>query len=63
MLLLTLSWEPDPPTIATPTSANVSTLPVLFLANLTRQYYGKLVKEVRRPFELLQGSWRQDGGL
>jgi hypothetical protein len=32
-----------------------------FLANLTRQYYGKLVKEVRRPPELLRGSWRQDG--
>jgi DNA-directed RNA polymerase II subunit RPB2 len=37
--------------------------PGALLANLTRQYYGKLVKEVRRSClrELLQGSWRQDG--
>jgi DNA-directed RNA polymerase beta subunit len=52
------------PTDDRDSSANVSTLPVL-LANLTRQYYGKLVKEVRRscPRELLRGSWRQDGVL
>jgi hypothetical protein len=43
MLLLT-SWEPDPPTIATPTSAN-GQRSRCFLANLTRQYYGKLVKK------------------
>jgi DNA-directed RNA polymerase II subunit RPB2 len=37
--------------------------PGTLLANLTRQYYGKLVKEIRRATlrELLQGSWRQDG--
>jgi hypothetical protein len=37
-----------PPTTATPTSVSASTRRSALLANLMRQYYGKLVKEVRR---------------